>query len=150
MSKNTSGERNCKAKLNWNIVNIIRSEFVLKYHDLRIPDIAEIFSKEYDVGVSTITSVLLNKRWETNDENYINYAEKRYNQSIEQFRKQQGELLKDRVSKLTWEIVDNIRADFKILTERKMKKLTILSKKYNLSEVHIDRVVSNRIWIKNE
>ena len=70
MSKNNSGEGNARAKLTWEIVNLIRKEYaddILTQKELGI---------KYNISRESVTNIINNKRWIIGRENKFELDEK--------------------------------------------------------------------------
>lgn len=130
-------ENHHNAKLNWDKINKIRQE--RKENDTSYQKLAD----KYNVYLSTIAKIIRNELWQ--DDNYI-VPEIKSGKSVSiQTKKKLSKLNAGEnhpVSKLTWNIVNNIRSEYltKNITQRE------LARKHNINCGTICRIINNQIW----
>ncbi len=117
------GENSPNAKLTKNIVNEIRTKYI-NDKNLKQPDLA----KEYNLNIATIGRILRNESW----------VDPEYKPVLN--RKGKGGE-NNNSSKLTWDIVNNIRDKFGKGASRKE-----LSKEFGISMSQIGAIVTNESW----
>jgi group I intron endonuclease len=127
LSEIRKGDDNGSAKLNWNIVENIRSEYAIGGVS------CEKIGKKYGVNKTTIARIIRNEKWV--DANYDH-------SNIKNIKKINN---LNSVSKLSKIQVDEIRKDF---NESKLS-IKDIAKKYCVSIPNIRFIVNNKTWVEN-
>lgn len=124
-----TGDKNPLAKLSWEIVNNIRNDYKTGHFSSRQ------LAKKYDVDKSNILFIVQNKTWI--DENYTP-PEK----NLKKVQKSSCDEEEHPSSKLTWELVDQIRNEYK----NSKVTMKFLAEKYNLSIGYLCRIINKQVW----